>query len=124
MERVHADRRDPAEPDQPLELDAAAAELLADASEQSSGRAARTLTPGAGAALKQTLIAITDGRELDDHVANGPATIQVLSGSLTVSWGEDSRAMRAGQWATLPLELHRVHADSDTVALVTVAADA
>lgn len=123
MERVHADRRDPAVPEQPLELDAAADELLATASEQASGRAARTLTPGAGAALKQTLIAITDGRELDDHVANGPASIQVLRGSLTVSWGDEDRAMQAGQWATLPLELHRVHADSDTVALVTVATE-
>lgn len=123
MERVHADRREPAEPHQPLDLAAAADELLTTAGELAAGRAARTLTPGAGAPLKQTLVAIKDGQQLDDHVAPGSATIQVVTGSLTVAWDGDHLELESGQWATLPSEMHRVHARSDAVALVTTAPD-
>lgn len=121
MDQVHAERREPAEPPQPLELDTAGEELLRTAGEQSAGRAARTLTPGAGAPLSQTLIAIKDGRDLDEHVSPGPATIQVVRGELTVTWDGDHLQLAAGQWATLPLGLHKVHADTDAVALVTTA---
>jgi quercetin dioxygenase-like cupin family protein len=123
MGRVHADRREPAEPHQPLALEAAADELLREASELSSGRAARTLTPGAGAPMKQTLVAITRGHEMSDHVGPGSATIQVLRGALTVTWDGDHLEVADGQWAILPTQLHRVRADADTVAIVTAAPD-
>lgn len=120
-QRVHADRREPAEPDQPLELEPAGDELLGTAREQASGRAARSLTPGADAALKQTLVAIIDGNELDEHVAPGAATLQVLRGGFAVTWDGGTLEVSAGEWAILPTQLHEIQARGDTVALVTTA---
>lgn len=120
-QRVHADRREPAEPDQPLELAGAGDELLGTAREQASGRAARSLTPGAEAPLKQTLVAIVDGKELDEHVAPGASTLQVLRGGLAVTWDGGTLEVSEGRWAILPTQLHEVQARGDTVALITTA---
>lgn len=118
---VHADRRDPETPDGAFDLASAAAALLDQAREMSAGRAARTLTPGAGAVLKQTLLAIVSGRRLDEHQANGPATVQVLQGAITVRSGDTSLQVPEGHWATIPASLHDVVADEDAVLLLTVA---
>jgi hypothetical protein len=68
-------RRPPAPPEGPLDLQAAAQELLAEATSLRSGRAGRTLTTGAGAPVKQTLLALAAGQQLQDHVAPGPTTL-------------------------------------------------
>lgn len=51
---VHAPRRTPSVPEEPVHLDAIADALLDRAAVLDTGRAAGTLTPGAGAPLKQT----------------------------------------------------------------------
>jgi quercetin dioxygenase-like cupin family protein len=73
--------------------------------------------------MKQTLVAITEGNEMSDHVAPGSATMHVLRGALTVTWDGEHLQMTDGQWAILPTQLHRVRADADTVAIVTAAPD-
>ena len=118
---VHADRREPETPDGAFDLGGAAEQLLAQAREMSSGRAARTLTPGAGAVLKQTLLALASGRRLDEHHANGPATVQVLQGANTVRSGDTSLEVSEGHWAAIPDASHDVVADADAVLLLTVA---
>lgn len=121
MSDVHADRRSPAEPDEPLDIGAAGDRLLDQARGMSSGRAATTLTPGAHTPLKQTLVALCAGVELDEHQANGPATIQLLRGAATMNSPEGAVQLHGGQWAQIPDAPHNLRAEDDTVALITVA---
>jgi quercetin dioxygenase-like cupin family protein len=117
---VHADRREPQQPDTPLDLGAAADELIEQARGLSAGRSARTLTPGAGALLKQTLVALVEGGELDEHGTPGPATIQVLRGRATLRFGDEQTELSEGSWAPIPAAPHDLQANSDVVALLTV----
>lgn len=120
-DHVHADRRTPTPPDGALDLLAAAEELIAQAHSLDAGRAARTLTPGAGAPLKQTVLALAAGRRLDEHRANGPATIQVLRGEVTLGSGDGEVELSGGQWAVIPDGPHDLVAHSDAALLLTVA---
>lgn len=118
---IHAERREPEEPGGVLDLAGAGDELLETASGLDSGRASRTLTPGAHAPLKQTLVALLDGRRLAPHTTNGKATIHVLRGRVVVSAAGDELALDEGQWAVVPHEEHDLRAESDAVVLLTVA---
>lgn len=120
---VHADRRDPHQPEGALDLRAEGAALLEQASELAAGRAARTLTPHLGVDLKQTLLAVCAGQRLGEHPSPGPATIQVLAGAVTVHTGEDELRVDDGGWAVLPREPHDLAAREDAVVLLTVHAD-
>lgn len=119
-DQIHADRRDPETPAGPISLADAADELLADAHAMSSGRAARTLTPQVGVTLKQTLMALVEGRALDKHRAPSRATIQVLQGSVTINAGDDVLDLGEGSWAVIPEQEHDLRANSDAVVLLTV----
>ena len=112
--------RSPTTPEGAFDLGGATRDLLSQAAD-GNGRAARTLTPGAGAPLKQTLLALTAGTDLGDHAAPGSATIQVLEGRATLRWADTTLTVPAGHWAVIPEEQHGLHADQDTVALLTVA---
>ncbi len=120
--QTHAPRRDPAAPSAPLDLAAAAAELLEQAAAAASGRAARSLTPGAGAASTQTLVALTAGNGLREHDTPGPASIQVLTGHGRLTAGDEVLELTAGNWATIPARRHHLDASSDLVVLLTIAA--
>ena len=97
-------------------------ELLQQARGLDAGRAARTLTPGAGGALKQTVLALVGGARLAEHTTPGPATIQVLSGHVRLGTTAGGTELVAGQWAPVPDELHDLTATSDAAVLLTVAA--
>lgn len=107
-----------------VDLHAAAAELLTSLADRPSGRAARTLSPGAHAPLKQTLLALGAGHHLQDHRAPGSATIEVLVGAVRLTVGDDETVLVAGRWAPIPDEVHGLAADEDSVALLTVANNA
>ncbi len=119
-DHVHAERREPATPQGALDLGDAGRRLLAQAGELSAGRVAETLTPGAGAPLKQTLLALLAGRELDRHRAPGPATIQVLQGRVTLRTDGTELEVPDGAWAAIPDGEHDLRADADAVVLLTV----
>lgn len=121
-DHIHADRRDPEQPGGAFDLAAGARELLAQARDLAAGRAARTLTPGEGAPLKQTLMALTAGRELAEHRAPGPATLQVLLGDVSLRTSDTEVQLGEGHWAAIPLESHDLLANADAVVLLTVAA--
>lgn len=123
MSEIHDERRDPETPRNPVDLAASGTELLGKAGEMSSGRSARTLTPGMHAPLKQTLIALRSGVELSEHETNGPATIYLLQGAATIAAGGERLELRSGEWSMIPDERHSLHASEDTVALLTVALD-
>jgi quercetin dioxygenase-like cupin family protein len=107
-------------PQVPARLEELGSRLLDEARSQPNGRSAVTLTPSEGGPLKQTLIAVRAGSELQEHPAPGPSSILVVSGSGTMSSGEGEVALESGCWAPVPLEPHRVRADEDLVALLTV----
>jgi quercetin dioxygenase-like cupin family protein len=120
---MHQDKADrhPQTPDIPLDLDQAAGELLDQAGAAGPGRMARNLTPGEGAGLSQTLMALTSGTKLGEHVTNGPATLQVLRGAVTITAQDGEVSVGTGQWATVPRDEHGLTANEDSVVLLTVA---
>jgi quercetin dioxygenase-like cupin family protein len=107
-----------------VHLQDAARELLGSLAQQPSGRAAKTLSPGAHAPLKQTLLALGAGHHLQDHRAPGQASIEVLIGRVRLTVGADELTLEAGHWAPIPPEVHGMVADVDSVALLTVATPA
>lgn len=117
---VHAPRREPTEAEGPLDLHAAADELLAEAGQLSSGRSARTLTPGPGAPLKQTLLALRSGQHLQEHLAPGPTTLLGIRGEAVLTYDEAAVTLTAGVWAACPVGPHSLEAVTDTVVLLTV----
>lgn len=120
---THADRRSPAAPTEPMDLHAEAGALLEQAATMSAGRAARALIPGAGAPLTQTVMALAAGRDLQDHVAPGPATLYVISGNGELTVGDERIELTTGHWTIIPPRTHGLHAESDLVVLLTVAPD-
>jgi quercetin dioxygenase-like cupin family protein len=120
--RIHADRRTPEEVSGALDLHAAADGLLDEARQLRAGRSARTLTPGPGAPLKQTLLALTAGQRLQDHVAPGPTTLLGIRGTAVLSGDEHAAVtLNDGVWAACPTGPHALEAISDAVVLITVA---
>lgn len=118
--RTHAPRRSPTGVDGPIDLKALADELLDEARGLRSGRSARTLIPGAGAPHKQSLLALTAGQRLQDHVAPGPTTLLALRGTSVLSHGGDAVTLSEDMWAECPTDVHSLEAVSDTVVLLTV----
>lgn len=117
---VHASRRDRTEADGPLDLQAAADELLVEAGQLNAGRSARTLTPGPGAALKQTLLALTAGQQLQDHLAPGPTTLLGIRGEAVLTHDGAAVTLTDGVWAACPVGSHGLEAVTDAVVLLTV----
>ncbi len=117
---VHAPRRVPTEAEGPLDLHAAADELLAEASQLRAGRSARTLTPGSGAPLKQTLLALRAGQRLQDHLAPGPTTLVGIRGTAVLTADKAAVTLTDGVWASCPVGPHSLEAISDAVVLITV----
>lgn len=121
IEQVHAERRNPGSPEGPIDLDAMARELLEEAGGLASRRSARTLTPGAGASLKQTLMALKAGARLQDHVAPGPTTLLGIAGTAVLGDEHGRVELAEGGWAPCPRGAHSLQAVTDAVVLITVA---
>ncbi len=62
---------------------------LEKAKSASSGRSAHTVYGGHEHVLRQTLIALRAGSNLEEHESPGEATLQVLHGRVTLVSGED-----------------------------------
>lgn len=121
MSHIHADRRPSSAPDQPLDLAAAGDSLMDEARAMSSGRAAKSLTPGAHEPLTQTLVALRAGVHVGADRLNGPATIYLLRGTATIDSDDETIALASGQWAAIPRLGSDLRAGEDAVALITVA---
>ncbi|SEO61420.1 hypothetical protein [Trujillonella endophytica] len=109
---------DPSTP--PTDLQALAEELLAQATGSGPGRAARTL-PHPVDGLRQTVLALRGGAELSEHESPGSASLLVLRGRARLVAGEASVELSAQQVAPIPDRRHSLHADEDTVVLLSVA---
>ncbi|WP_448624738.1 LuxR family transcriptional regulator [Geodermatophilus sp. URMC 64] len=105
---------------QPVDLADLAGDLLAQAATTSARRAARTFAHPAGG-LRQTVIALLGGTELSEHESPGPATLQLLRGRARLVAGDREIALTAGALVPVPSARHSLHADEDTVAVLTIA---
>lgn len=107
---------------EPVDLSALATELLNTAADAHARRASRTLAhPVDG--LRQTVMALLAGVDLGEHESPGPASLQVLRGQVRIVAGNGSEPLREGQIAPVPMARHGVHADEDSVILLSVAVE-
>jgi len=106
-----------------LSLIELADEQLAGARAAKSGRAAHTVHGGHDHLLRQTVIALVAGQGLAEHESPGQATLQVLRGRVRISTADEVWSGAVGDFLVLPAERHGLHADDDSVVLLTVLAD-
>lgn len=97
---------------------------LAAARGSSSGRSAVTVFGGREHDLRQTLIALAAGHSLGEHESPGEATLQVLSGAVRLTAGEQVWEGDAGDYLVIPPHRHDLHAVTDAAVLLTVASRA
>ncbi|QWZ09858.1 cupin domain-containing protein [Nocardioides panacis] len=86
----------------------------------SSGRSAHTLYGGHEHVLRQTLIALRAGSNLDEHESPGEATLQVLHGRVTLVVAENRWNGSPGDLMFIPPSPHSLEAVEDSVVLLTV----
>ena len=87
---------------------------LENASSASSGRSAHTIYGGHEHALRQTLIALRAGSQLDEHENPGEATLQVLHGRITLVAGDTKWNGSPGDLLTIPEARHSLEAVEDS----------
>ncbi|GAA5043831.1 cupin domain-containing protein [Nocardia callitridis] len=102
-------------------LTAVARQQLKAAADASSGRSSLTLYGGHVNSLRQTVIGLCAGQSLAEHNNPGEATLQVLSGTLTLRSGDNEWKGSAGDLLVIPQARHSVHAVDDVAFLLTVA---
>lgn len=101
-------------------LTAMARQHLATAQSASSGRSAHTVYGGHEHRLRQTVVALAAGNDLDEHESPGEATLQVLQGRVKLTSADASWDGAPGDLLTIPASRHALHAYEDSVVLLTV----
>ena len=104
-----------------LSLDATARERLEDATRSSSGRSSVTVYGGHEKVLRQTVVALRAGSAMDEHENPGEATVQVLTGRVSLMAGQNRWDGRRGDLLVVPDERHSLQAHEDSTILLTVA---
>jgi hypothetical protein len=84
-------------------LAAIADDLLGRATAAPAGRAALTLVTGAGAPLKQTMLALRSGEQMAEYDAPGAATLQVVRGRVRLSTDGERWELGQGDHAAQPI---------------------
>lgn len=102
-------------------LAAIARTQLREAADATNGRAASTVFGGHEHTLRQTVIGLTAGTELQEHVNPGEATLLVLQGRVTVSSLGNQWEGRSQDLIVLPAGRLKISATQDSSVLLTVA---
>lgn len=98
-----------------------AGEQLAIARQASSGRAATTVYGSQQHDLRQTVIALAEGRTFGEHESPGETTLQMLVGCVRLVAGDDTCDGTAGAHLVVPPSRHELTALTDAVVLLAVA---
>jgi quercetin dioxygenase-like cupin family protein len=104
-----------------MSLDALAREHAKRAASDSTGRSSTTVFGGHERVLRQTVIALAEGRSMAEHENPGEATLVVLQGRVRLLAGDDAWDGRSGDLLIVPEARHSVEAVEDAVLLLTVA---
>lgn len=104
-----------------LNLQAKARELAQRASASNSGRAADTITGGHEKRLRQTVVALREGTEMDVREGPDEATLLVISGRLWLAAGETRWSAQEWGYLVVPDEPYSIKAETDTTFMLTVA---
>lgn len=86
-----------------------------------SGRSASTVYGGHENVLRQTVIALAAGQEMDDHLNPGEATVLVLSGRICLVAETKKWEGRNLDLIVVPPGVNSVQALEDSVLMLTVA---
>ena len=106
---------------QKLSLVAQTRQQLETARTASSGRSAKTVYGGHERILRQTVIALASGQQLNEHENPGEATVHVLHGRVRLAAGDVSWEGAPGDLLVVPEESHSLLALEDAAVLLTVA---
>jgi len=106
---------------QKLSLVAQTRQQLETARTASSGRSAKTVYGGHERILRQTVIALASGQQLNEHENPGEATVHVLHGRVRLAAGDVSWEGSPGDLLVVPEESHSLLALEDAAVLLTVA---
>lgn len=104
-----------------LTLTELAEELIAKARASSAQRSGHTIHGGRDHHLRQTVVGIAAGGELAEHESPDEATLQVISGRVTITAGEDTWEGGPGAYVVIPPMRHRLDALEDSAIMLTVA---
>jgi quercetin dioxygenase-like cupin family protein len=96
-----------------------AGELLEEAREHHSRRAAKTLA--STTSIRATVIAVASGAVLADHDAPSASTLQVIVGRVRLHTADREWTLDAGDLMPLPPQRHGLDALADSAVLLTVA---
>lgn len=95
--------------------------LLEARSSPSSGRHAVTIHGGHVNSLRQTLVGVVAGHELDQQRNTSEVTLQLIRGRARVVATAEVVELTAGDYLVIPLEWDSFEALEDTVVLLTAA---
>ena len=94
-------------------------QLLTQAEDSHSGRAAQTVYGGHDRVLRQTVIALAAEHALAEHESPGEATLQVLVGRVSLTAGDDASEGTAGDLVAIPPVRHALAALERSAVLLT-----
>lgn len=96
-----------------------AREQLQAAEKSSASRASVTVVGGHDHAMRQTVVALSNGQELSEHENPGQATVYVLTGRVELRAGEEFAELTVGELAEVPPARHTLRALEDSAVLLT-----
>jgi quercetin dioxygenase-like cupin family protein len=102
-----------------IALHEVASDLLAAARRSTASRSTETVLGGHAAAMRQSVIALSGGADLSEHVNPGQASVYVITGDVEIrAEGDDIRLSR-GEYVEIPDVPHSLHAVTDAAILLT-----
>ena len=105
---------------QTISLTEVAAAQLTAARASGSGRSTHTVVGGQGRTLRQAVMAFAAGHGLGEHESPREATLQVLTGRVRLTAGNDAWEGSAGDHLVIPDARHDLVAVVDAAILLTV----